>query len=72
MAVTGASILAFEDPLPAGADPVHLLGGKAAGLAVMARDLGLPVPPGFVVTTAVCNDYLAHGWPDGLEAEIRA
>ena len=71
MAVTSASVLAFEDALPTGADPVHLLGGKAAGLAVMARDLKLPVPPGFVVTTAVCNSYLAHGWPEGLEAAIQ-
>ena len=48
-----------------------LVGGKAANLAVMIRDLGLPVPPGFVITTAACRDFLASGWPDGLEDEIR-
>jgi pyruvate,orthophosphate dikinase len=37
-----------------------LLGGKGAGLADMTR-AGLPVPPGFVVTTEVCNAYYANG-----------
>ncbi|HEY4633444.1 MAG TPA: pyruvate, phosphate dikinase, partial [Candidatus Limnocylindrales bacterium] len=46
-------------------------GGKAANLAVMARDLGLPVPPAFVITTAACREFLARGWPDGLEYEVR-
>lgn len=62
---------AFDEPLPAGVEAAGLLGGKAAGLAMMARDLQLPVPPGFVVTTKVCNDFLAHGWPAGLDDEIR-
>ncbi len=48
------------------------IGGKAAGINVMATHLQLPVPPGFVVTTATCNEYLAHGWPAGLDAELRA
>jgi pyruvate,orthophosphate dikinase len=48
-----------------------LIGGKAAGLAVMLIDLGLPVPPGFCITTAACNTYLNAGWPAGLEDEIR-
>jgi pyruvate,orthophosphate dikinase len=48
----------------------RLIGGKAANLAVMAVDLGLPVPPAFVVTTDACNRYLAAGWPDGLDAEL--
>ena len=48
-----------------------LVGGKAANLAVMSRDLGLPVPPGFVITTATCRTFLASGWPDGLDAELR-
>jgi pyruvate,orthophosphate dikinase len=47
------------------------IGGKAAGINVMATQLRLPVPPGFVVTTDTCKTYLAEGWPDGLEAEIR-
>ena len=50
---------------------VALLGGKAANLSVMALDLGLPVPPAFTISTAACNAYLADGWPDGLDAEIR-
>ncbi len=49
-----------------------LVGGKAANLAIMSRDLGLPVPPGFVITTEACRAYLAGGWPDGLDVEIRA
>lgn len=44
-----------------------LLGGKGAGLADMTR-AGVPVPPGFTVTTAACNAYLAEGekFPSGL------
>ena len=38
----------------------------------MARDLGLPVPPGFAITTATCLEFLATGWPAGLDDEIRA
>jgi pyruvate,orthophosphate dikinase len=53
------------------ADVKRLLGGKAANLAVMAGDLGLPVPPAFTISTAACIEYLAHGWPDGLDAELR-
>jgi len=51
-----------------------LLGGKGAGLADMARG-GLPVPPGFTVTTEACNAYLAAGekFPAGLwEQELAA
>src|SRR4051794_6309443 len=49
-----------------------LLGGKAANIATMAVDLALPAPPAFTVTTDACNAYLASGWPDGLDAELRA
>jgi pyruvate, orthophosphate dikinase len=52
-------------------DLVALLGGKAANLGVMARDLGLPVPPGFVITTDACRQVLAGEWPAELEGEIR-
>jgi len=48
-----------------------LLGGKAANLAVMAADLGLPVPPAFAISTAACNAFLVGGWPATLDAEIR-
>ncbi|MGQ9555533.1 MAG: pyruvate, phosphate dikinase [Anaerolineae bacterium] len=45
----------------------NLLGGKGAGLAEMAR-IGLPVPPGFTVTTEACNAYYDAGnrFPDGM------
>lgn len=47
------------------------LGGKGAGLAEMTR-LGLPVPPGFVVTTDACRAYMKLGgvFPAGLEEEV--
>ncbi len=64
--------IAFDEPLPAGVDAAALLGGKGAGLAEMTRTLGLPVPPGFTITTAVCRRYLASGWPDGLDRQIEA
>ncbi len=41
-------------------DMKKLLGGKGANLAEMTR-LGLPVPPGFIITTDSCNDYYRHG-----------
>jgi pyruvate,orthophosphate dikinase len=48
------------------------LGGKGANLAEMTR-LGLPVPPGFVVTTQACNATLAAGgFPRGLWAQVLA
>ncbi len=50
-----------------------LLGGKGAGLAEMTK-AGLPVPPGFTITTEACNDYFSAGerMPDGLWEDIRA
>jgi pyruvate,orthophosphate dikinase len=50
-----------------------LLGGKGYGLVEMTS-LGLPVPPGFVITTEVCKQYYGDGgkMPDGLMGEIRA
>ena len=49
----------------------RLLGGKAANLVIMAGDLGLPVPPAFTISTSACIEYLRHGWPEGLDAELR-
>ncbi len=51
----------------------NLLGGKGAGLAEMAN-LGLPVPPGFTITTEVCTHYYAHEktYPKELEAQVAA
>src|SRR5688500_18458753 len=40
--------------------PVEVVGGKAAGIGRM-RELGLPVPPAFVLTTAACRAYFAAG-----------
>ncbi len=50
-----------------------LLGGKGANLAEMAH-LGLPVPPGFTVTTEVCTWFYAHDrrYPDTLRADVDA
>ncbi|HYM51700.1 MAG TPA: pyruvate, phosphate dikinase, partial [Candidatus Limnocylindrales bacterium] len=48
-------------------DMRDLLGGKGAGVAEMTR-AGLPVPPGFTITTEACNAYYASGkrFPDGM------
>ena len=51
-------------------DQRDLLGGKGANLAEMTN-LGLPVPPGFVITTDACRAYLADGVePAGLAGEV--
>jgi len=51
-------------------DLKDLLGGKGANLAEMTN-LGLPVPPGFTITTEACRFYLAQGaTPDGLDDEV--
>ncbi len=48
-----------------------LLGGKGANLAEMTN-LGIPVPPGFTISTQACNLYVERGrMPDGLEEEVR-
>ena len=48
-----------------------LLGGKGAGLAEMTR-AGLPVPEGFIITTAACLEFFSSGgtFPDGLDAQV--
>ena len=55
------------------ADMKNLLGGKGANLAEMAN-LGLPVPPGFTITTEVCTDYYKNGqkFTDSLKADVDA
>ena len=55
------------------ADMKALLGGKGANLAEMAN-LGLPVPPGFTLSTEVCTVFYKNNraYPDGLDAQIRA
>src|SRR5262245_30816418 len=51
----------------------ELLGGKGANLAEMSS-LGLPVPPGFTITTEVCTHYYANGkaYPKELKAQVEA
>lgn len=51
-------------------DLKDLLGGKGANLAEMTAVLGLPVPPGFTISTDACRAYMADGWPEGLGDEV--
>src|SRR6202000_2927135 len=64
-------VYAFGDGKSEGdAGMKNLLGGKGANLAEMSN-LGLPVPPGFTITTDGCRYYLEHGTvPDGLDDEV--
>ena len=56
----------------AAAETASVLGGKAHGLVVLRR-LGLPVPPGFVISTKACRAFLRDGHlPDGLQVELAA
>src|ERR1700690_2990103 len=61
-------VFAFEE---GGKEQKFLLGGKGANLAEMTI-LGLPVPPGFTITTEACNAYmqLDNAFPEGLLAEV--
>ena len=63
-------VYAFEE---GGKEQKFLLGGKGANLAEMTI-LGLPVPPGFTITTEACNAYMAGGdvLPAGLMDEVAA
>jgi pyruvate,orthophosphate dikinase len=76
-AATGKSgkwLYAFGGGKAAGrADMRNLLGGKGAGLAEMAH-LGLPVPPGFTITTEVCTYFYANGknYPKNLKLQVEA
>lgn len=64
----GKSIIFFDE----GIADRKLLGGKGAGLAEMTK-LGIPVPPGFTITTEVCRLFYKGGerLPDGLMEEVR-
>ena len=55
------------------ADMKELLGGKGANLAEMSS-LGLPVPPGFTITTEVCTYFYANDrkYPDDLTEQVAA
>ncbi len=52
-------------------NPKNLLGGKGAGLAEMSR-IGIPVPPGFTITTEVCTHFYQNGktYPTGLTEQV--
>jgi len=65
-------IYAFGKTTDGDAKMKSLLGGKGANLAEMAR-IGLPVPPGFTITTEVCTYFYEHNltYPTTLDAEIR-
>ena len=53
-------------------DQTDLLGGKGANLAEMTR-LGLPVPPGFTITTNVCTHYMNQDeFPQSLRKQVNA
>jgi pyruvate, orthophosphate dikinase len=77
MAVKGASgkwVFPFGGGKAAGrASMRDLLGGKGAGLAEMAQ-LGLPVPPGFTISTEVCTYFYQHGktYPKDLTRQVDA
>ncbi|MGF7156826.1 pyruvate, phosphate dikinase [Bartonella heixiaziensis] len=66
-------VYSFGDGNAEGSASEHnLLGGKGANLAEMSN-LGLPVPPGFTLTTEVCNFYYAHGksYPKELQGVVK-
>ena len=67
-------VYTFGDGKAEGAGALRdLLGGKGANLAEMAN-MGLPVPPGFTVTTEVCTYFYANGraYPSALQGEVEA
>jgi pyruvate, orthophosphate dikinase len=71
---TGLTDFVYDLDCPLRLDPpelAKLIGGKAANLMIMTTELGLPVPPGFTITTTACNSYLSAGWPEGLDAKLR-
>ena len=53
-------------------EAIFRLGNKGAQLAEMTS-IGLPVPRGFTITTAACNEFYSLGkkWPHGLEKQVR-
>ncbi|MFD1197693.1 pyruvate, phosphate dikinase [Brucella gallinifaecis] len=66
-------VYAFGDGKAEGAaSDRNLLGGKGANLAEMSS-LGLPVPPGFTITTEVCTYYYdhEHSYPDALDQQVQ-
>src|SRR5580658_1446668 len=73
-AVRGKWVYPFGGGKAAGrASMRNLLGGKGAGLAEMAH-LGLPVPPGFTISTEVCTYFYQNGkiYPKDLKPQVEA
>ena len=71
---TGKFVYSFSNGYAEGnASMKAILGGKGAGLAEMTN-LGIPVPPGFTISTEVCDYYYKHGktYPEGLDEEIKS
>jgi pyruvate,orthophosphate dikinase len=65
-------VYSFEDDgLPSDVSAKALLGGKGAGLNAMTQ-MGLPVPPGFTLTTQACTWFFTHDqtWADGLSTQV--
>jgi pyruvate, orthophosphate dikinase len=64
-------VFAFGQRTDGRAEMRDLLGGKGANLAEMAN-IGLPVPPGFTLSTEVCNWFYSHEgkYPEGLQAQV--
>lgn len=60
-----------EPPAVPEEESIGLLGGKGHNLAVMRTSLGLPVPPGFTITTEAGRAYMNEGWPKDLDTELR-
>ena len=73
MTTTPKYVYRFGDGAADGsADMRDLLGGKGAGLAEMTN-LGIPVPPGFTITTEVCTSFYEGGerYPNGFDDQVR-
>jgi pyruvate,orthophosphate dikinase len=70
---TGKYVYLFGGKTDGNGTMKPLLGGKGANLAEMCR-IGLPVPPGFTITTDVCTYYYAHkrAYPSALQGQMKA
>ncbi len=71
MQMTKVYVYAFEDNKST-PETIMLLGNKGAQLAEMSH-AGIPVPPGFTLSTEACNEYYEIGekWPEGLEEQTK-
>ncbi|HEY1706927.1 MAG TPA: pyruvate, phosphate dikinase [Rhizomicrobium sp.] len=66
------TIVAFDEPSTLTQQArLTLLGGKGNSLFELSALCGLPVPPGFTLTTALCREYLHRGWTDEMADGVR-